>query len=117
MGYYGPMGFSIEIPAHQVGGPENLWGTRGYGLSEVWDMRVSTVHPNFGQHVHCCYIWSRKRQRQAAGTEWRCARGSRENLHVLKGIDIKEENEASVAVVMGLETRLQEHSTQFFEKT
>jgi len=43
MGYYRPMGFSIEIPAHQVGGPENLWGTRGYGLSEVWDMRVSTV--------------------------------------------------------------------------
>ena len=43
MGYYGPMGFSIEIPAHQVGGPENLWGIRGYGLSEVWDMGVSTV--------------------------------------------------------------------------
>jgi len=38
-------------------------------------------------------------------------------LHVLRGNDIKEENEASVAVVKGLETRLQEHSTQFFEKT
>ena len=35
MCYYGPMGFSIEIPAHQVGGPENLWVIRGYGLSEV----------------------------------------------------------------------------------
>ena len=45
MGYglYGPMGFSIEVPAHQVGGPENLWGIKGYGLSGVWDMRVSTV--------------------------------------------------------------------------
>jgi len=43
MGYYGPMGFSIEIPAHRVGGPENLWGIRGYGLSGVWNMRVSTV--------------------------------------------------------------------------
>ena len=46
MGYYGPMGFSIEIPAHQVGGPENLWGIRGYGLPGVWDMRVSTVSLN-----------------------------------------------------------------------
>jgi len=49
MGYYGPMGFSIEIPAHQVGRPENLWGIRGYGLSGVWDMRVSTVIPWLGQ--------------------------------------------------------------------
>jgi len=43
----------------------------------------------------------------------------REILHILRGIDIKdfEENEASTAVVRSLETRLQEHSTQFFEKT
>jgi len=31
MGYYGPMRFS-EVPAHQVGGPENLWSIRVYGL-------------------------------------------------------------------------------------
>ena len=29
MGCYGPMGFAIEIPAHHVGGPKNLWGIRG----------------------------------------------------------------------------------------
>jgi len=43
MGYCGPMGFSIKIPAHQVGGQEKLWSIRGYGLSEVWVMRSSTV--------------------------------------------------------------------------
>jgi len=32
MGYYGPMRFSVEVPAHQVGGPENLWSIRVYGL-------------------------------------------------------------------------------------
>ena len=43
MGYRGPMGFFIKIPAHRVGGPEKLWGIGGYGLSGVWVMGVSTV--------------------------------------------------------------------------
>ena len=32
MGYSGPMSFSMEIPIHQVGGPEKLWCVGGYGL-------------------------------------------------------------------------------------
>ena len=43
MGYCGPMGYGVKIPAHRVGGPEKLWVIRGYGLSEVWVMRGSTV--------------------------------------------------------------------------
>jgi hypothetical protein len=44
MGYCGRMGYGVKIPAHRVGGPEKLWVIRGYGLSEVWVMRGSTVH-------------------------------------------------------------------------
>ena len=44
MGYCGPMGYGVKIPAHRVGGPEKLWVIRGYGLTEVWFMRGSTVH-------------------------------------------------------------------------
>lgn len=43
MGYRGPMGFFIKVPAHRVGGPEKLWGIGVYGLSGVWVMGVSTV--------------------------------------------------------------------------
>jgi hypothetical protein len=44
MGYCGPMGYGIQFPANQVGGQLSLWGMRGYGLSEVWIMRGSTVY-------------------------------------------------------------------------
>ena len=43
MCYCGLMGFSMQIPIHQVGGLGILWHLRGYGLSKVWDMRVPTV--------------------------------------------------------------------------
>ena len=43
MGYSRPMGFCMQIPAHRVGGPEKVWDTRGYGLSEVCVMTGSTV--------------------------------------------------------------------------
>ena len=43
MGYCGPMGYSTQIPAHQTGGQIRLWDIRGYGISGVWDKRVSTV--------------------------------------------------------------------------
>jgi hypothetical protein len=39
MCYCGPMGYAMEIPAHQVGGSEMLWHIRGYGLAT----RGSTV--------------------------------------------------------------------------
>ena len=45
MGYCGPMGYGLQIPAHRVGGSILLWGMRGYGLSQVWVMRSSTVVP------------------------------------------------------------------------
>ena len=43
MGYCGPMGYGMQFPANQVGGQLKLWDIRGYGLSEVWVMRGSTV--------------------------------------------------------------------------
>ena len=43
MGYSRPMGFCMQIPAHRAGGPEKVWDTRGYGLSEVCVMTGSTV--------------------------------------------------------------------------
>ena len=41
--YHGLMGYGVQIPAHQLGGPKMLWDFRGYGLSGAWVMRVSTV--------------------------------------------------------------------------
>jgi GMP synthase-like glutamine amidotransferase len=43
MGYYGPMGYGMQFPANQLGGPLKLWGKRGYGLTEVWVKRGLTV--------------------------------------------------------------------------
>ena len=43
MGYHGLMGYGVQIPAHQLGGPKKLWDFRGYGLSGAWVTRVSTV--------------------------------------------------------------------------
>ncbi|KAF9481933.1 hypothetical protein BDN70DRAFT_971769 [Pholiota conissans] len=43
MGYCGPMGYGLQMPAHRVGGWIFLWDIRGYGLSQAWVMRVSTV--------------------------------------------------------------------------
>jgi GMP synthase-like glutamine amidotransferase len=43
MGYYGPMGYGMQFPANQLGGPLKLWGKRGYGLTEVWVNRGLTV--------------------------------------------------------------------------
>ena len=49
MCYCGPMGFAVQTPANRVGGQEKLWDIRGYGLSEVWVMRGSTVSPIRGE--------------------------------------------------------------------
>ena len=43
MGYHRLMGYGVQIPAHQLGGPKKLWDFRGYGLSGAWVTRVSTV--------------------------------------------------------------------------
>ena len=43
-GYCGLMGYGLQIPAHQLGGPKMAWDFRGYGLSEAWVRRVSTVY-------------------------------------------------------------------------
>jgi hypothetical protein len=41
------MGYGLQIPAHQLGGPKRvLWDFWGYGLSNAWVMRVSTVNQN-----------------------------------------------------------------------
>jgi hypothetical protein len=37
------MGYAMHFPANQLGGPKMLWGLRGYGFSEVWVKRGSTV--------------------------------------------------------------------------
>jgi hypothetical protein len=37
------MGYGLQIPANQVGGPEKLWDSGVYGLSKAWVMRGSTV--------------------------------------------------------------------------
>jgi hypothetical protein len=43
MGYGRFMGYAMHFPANQLGGPKMLWGLRGYGFSEVWVKRGSTV--------------------------------------------------------------------------
>ena len=43
MGYSGPMGYGLRIPANQLGGWRGLWDVRGYGLFPIWVMRGSTV--------------------------------------------------------------------------
>jgi hypothetical protein len=51
-GYRGLMGYGVQIPAHQLGGPKKAWDFRGYGLSEAWVMGVSTV-TSFSQCSGC----------------------------------------------------------------
>ena len=43
MGYKGFMGYVGDFPASQLGGWDFLWVMGGYGLREVWVIRVSTV--------------------------------------------------------------------------
>jgi hypothetical protein len=43
MGYGRFMGYAMHFPTNQLGGPKMLWGLRGYGFSEVWVKRGSTV--------------------------------------------------------------------------
>jgi hypothetical protein len=52
MWYCGLMGFGAQIPVHRVGGMEMLWHLRGYGLSEVWFTRGSTVTTLHIGHSH-----------------------------------------------------------------
>ena len=35
MGYCGLMGYGLQIPANQLGGPNFLWVIRGYGFSQA----------------------------------------------------------------------------------
>ena len=37
------MGYVVDFPASQLGGWDFLWVMGGYGLREVWVIRVSTV--------------------------------------------------------------------------
>jgi len=37
------MGYGLHFPAHQVGGPAELWDITGYGFSQVWVKTGSTV--------------------------------------------------------------------------
>ena len=43
MGYDGPMGYGLKIPAYQTGGYKTLWIIRGYGLYGLWVKRGLTV--------------------------------------------------------------------------
>ena len=43
MGFQEFMGYGMQFPAYQIGGCKMLWDKRGYGLSEVWVKRESTV--------------------------------------------------------------------------
>jgi hypothetical protein len=43
MGYWGFMGYGVQIPVHQLGGSKKLWDIRGYGLPKAWVTRESTV--------------------------------------------------------------------------
>ena len=43
MGYKGFMGYVGDFPASQLGRWDFLWVMGGYGLREVWVIRVSTV--------------------------------------------------------------------------
>ncbi|KIJ92526.1 hypothetical protein K443DRAFT_113412 [Laccaria amethystina LaAM-08-1] len=63
MGYGRFMGYAMHFPMNQLGGPKMLWGLRGYGFSEVWVKRGSTVdmsgcsvgHPAIAVHgLHVC---------------------------------------------------------------
>jgi len=49
MGYGRFMGYAMHFPVNQLGGHKMLWGLRGYGFSEVWVKRGSTVH--FGPNI------------------------------------------------------------------
>ena len=44
MGYGRFMGYAMHFPAHQLGGHQMLWDKRGYGFTEVWVKRGSTVY-------------------------------------------------------------------------
>ena len=44
MGYKGFMGYVGDFPASQLGRWDFLWVMGGYGLREVWVIRVSTVY-------------------------------------------------------------------------
>ena len=46
MGYKGFMGYVGDFPASQLGRWDFLWVMGGYGLREVWVIRVSTVSYN-----------------------------------------------------------------------
>jgi len=43
MGYDGPMGYGLKIPAYRTGGYKTLWIIRGYGLYGLWVKRGLTV--------------------------------------------------------------------------
>jgi hypothetical protein len=48
------MGYGLQIPAHQLGGPKRVWDFWGYGLSNAWVMRVSTVYSHaYSQGSKC----------------------------------------------------------------
>ena len=47
MGYEGIMGYVGDFPASQLGRWDFLWVMGGYGLREVWVIRVSTVIDSF----------------------------------------------------------------------
>ena len=50
MGYKGFMGYVGDFPASQLGRWDFLWVMGGYGLREVWVIRVSTVDKTGAAH-------------------------------------------------------------------
>ena len=48
MGYKGFMGYVGDFPASQLGRWASLWVMGGYGLREVWVIRVLTVVKSYG---------------------------------------------------------------------
>ena len=51
MGYKGFMGYVGDFPASQLGRWDFLWVMGGYGLREVWVIRVSTVGRSLGPYI------------------------------------------------------------------
>ena len=52
----GFMGFTSQIPVHQVSGWLELWVTTGYGLSQLWVITVSTVEQRWNTAINNYFI-------------------------------------------------------------
>ena len=60
------MGYGMQFPTHQIGGPKNVWDIRGYGLSHAWVMTGSTV-------VGLCSDFAQTQIAKMAGVPAKCS--------------------------------------------